>query len=210
MKATDNPLVLIVDDNPENVRLLGSILEKYGYKTAIALNGEDALAFLGKEKPEIILLDIMMPGTDGFEVCTIVKKDPEYKDIPIIFLTAKVETDDIVRGFDAGAVDYVTKPFHPAELLARLRTHIELKRARAEIRTLRGIVPVCAGCKSIRNEHDEWQPMELYLKAHTDADFSHGMCPICVRKFYPDYADTVLNRKDTTEFIDTPTRATRP
>ena len=187
-------MVLVVDDNPENLRLLGSVLETQGYATAMALNARDALAFAAGEKPDLILLDIMMPEMDGYETAKQLKNEKTTRDIPIIFLTAKTESEDIVRGFNAGAVDYVAKPFNTAELLARIRTHIELKHARDEIRTLRGILPVCANCKSIRNDTGEWETMETYLHEHSEAEFSHGLCPACLKKLYPQMADDILTR----------------
>ncbi|MCX7833545.1 MAG: hybrid sensor histidine kinase/response regulator [Ignavibacteria bacterium] len=125
-----NQLVLIVDDLPQNIEVLGNILSNRGVKIAIALNGQQAINIATKKKPDLILLDVAMPEMDGFEVCKILKENPETREIPIIFLTAKTETDDIVKGFEIGAVDYITKPFKTAELLARVRTHLELKRSR--------------------------------------------------------------------------------
>ncbi|MEQ8188968.1 MAG: hybrid sensor histidine kinase/response regulator [Candidatus Eremiobacterota bacterium] len=124
------PLILIVDDTRVNLQLLGKILMKVNYELAIANSGYEALDMLRDIKPDLILLDVMMPGMDGYNVCKTLKSSPETKDIPVIFLTAKSEKEDIVTGFDVGAVDYVTKPFNSAELLARVRTHLELKYAR--------------------------------------------------------------------------------
>ena len=121
------PLVLIVDDVAKNLQVLGIILSKQNYKVAAANNGEQALKIAGNTLPDLILLDIMMPGVNGFEVCSRLKKDQKTADIPVIFLTAKIEPEDIIKGFEAGAVDYVTKPFNSVELLARTKTHLELK-----------------------------------------------------------------------------------
>jgi diguanylate cyclase (GGDEF)-like protein len=106
---------------------LGTILSKQNYKIAAANNGEQAIKIANTTLPDLILLDIMMPGIDGYEVCARLKKDPRTKGISIIFLTAKIEPEDIVKGFEAGAVDYVVKPFNSIELLARVKTHLELK-----------------------------------------------------------------------------------
>ncbi len=125
-----NQLVLLVDDLPQNIEVLGSILSNRGVKIAVAMNGNQAINTAIKKKPDLILLDVAMPDMDGFEVCKRLKENPETEKIPIIFLTAKTETDDIVKGFDLGAVDYITKPFKTAELLARVKTHLELKRSR--------------------------------------------------------------------------------
>lgn len=119
------PIVLVVDDAPENVDILNGLL-KNQYRVKVALDGEKALAIASlKDAPDLILLDIMMPGMDGYEVCGKLKGDPDTKEIPVLFLTAKMETEDIVKGFQLGAVDFITKPFNPDELLARVRTHLE-------------------------------------------------------------------------------------
>lgn len=127
IKKGKQPLILIVDDVAKNLQLLGNILRKENYSIAAANNGKQAVAIAGDISPDLILLDIMMPGMDGFETCSKLKNIPETKDIPIIFLTAKVETEDIIKGFKVKAVDYVTKPFNSYELLARVKTHLELK-----------------------------------------------------------------------------------
>ena len=127
------PLILIVDDNPKNLQILGNYLRNEGFKIEFALDGKSALDWIGRTEFDLILLDIMMPGMDGFEVCKILKSDPDNQKIPVIFLTAKVDTESIVNGFDLGAVDYVIKPFNQKELIARVRTQIEIKRGRDEI-----------------------------------------------------------------------------
>lgn len=125
-EKTYMPTILIVDDNKKNLQVLGNILHEEAYKVAIAMNGETALKLASKIHPDIIILDIMMPGMSGFDVCKILKADDDTKDIPVIFLTAKVEVDDIVEGFTLGGVDYMTKPFKKKELLVRLKTHLDL------------------------------------------------------------------------------------
>jgi DNA-binding response OmpR family regulator len=195
MFKDESPLVLVVDDNSENLRLLCGILEEHDYQTAMAKGGKDALRFLEKENADLVLLDIMMPDENGIEICKRIKKSIGTKDVPIIFVTARAESEDVVKGFKAGAVDYVTKPFNPSELLARVRTHIELKRAREEIKTLRGIVPVCAGCKNIRLSDGSWQVLEVYIKENTEAELSHGLCPDCIRKLYPGFADKIIEKQ---------------
>ncbi|MCJ7616480.1 MAG: diguanylate cyclase [Desulfobacterales bacterium] len=121
------PLILIVDDTIKNLQVLGSILKDENYKLAIATNGNQAISTANEIKPDLILLDVMMPELDGLETCKILKSMEEIKDIPVIFLTAKVETEDIVEGFKVGAIDYIIKPFNSYELKARVKTHIELK-----------------------------------------------------------------------------------
>ncbi|MHB1252626.1 MAG: GGDEF domain-containing response regulator [Candidatus Humimicrobiaceae bacterium] len=121
------PLILIVDDTPKNIQLLGSVLREENYKIAIANNGAQAVSIASQIRPDLILLDVMMPGLNGFETCQKIKEIEEIKKIPIIFLTAKSEIEEIVNGFKVGAVDYITKPFNIYELKARVKTHIELK-----------------------------------------------------------------------------------
>jgi PleD family two-component response regulator len=174
-------VIMAVDDSSVNLKLLKSILEPHGYLTRTALNAEDAFKLLAIEKPELILLDVVMPEGDGFETALRLKKSPGLMEIPIIFLTSLNETKDIVRGFEVGGVDYVTKPFNPPELLARIRTHIELKRARKEILTLHGLLPICARCKKIRDQSGQWQAMESYISERSNAEFSHSVCPECRR-----------------------------
>ena len=119
--------ILIVEDNKKNIQVLAKALEKEKYNISIAHNGVQALSLINKSKPDLILLDIMMPEMDGFETCKRLKADTATKDIPVIFLTAKDQTSDIVKGFELGAVDYLVKPAHSAELLIRVKTHLELK-----------------------------------------------------------------------------------
>ncbi len=124
------PLILIVDDNSVSIRMLVHVLKKKEYDLAISRNGSQALNMLEDIHPDLILLDIMMPDLDGFKVCRTLKDNSRTKEIPIIFLTAKEETEDLVQAFEIGAVDYVTKPFNGLELLARVQTHLDLKFAR--------------------------------------------------------------------------------
>jgi class 3 adenylate cyclase len=125
--------VLVVDDNPENIDLLGSILHQ-DHKIKVALNGNKALKIAGSEDPpDIILLDIMMPDMDGYEVCRRLKADPKTRDIPIIFVTAKSDTSDETQGLEIGAVDYITKPFSPPIVQARVKTHLTLKMMRQRV-----------------------------------------------------------------------------
>ncbi|MEN6318994.1 MAG: response regulator [Syntrophaceae bacterium] len=122
--------ILIVDDIPQNIQVIASTLQNKGYQMAFAQDGKAALEKINKINFDLILLDVMMPGMDGFEVCKILKTSPDKRDIPIIFLTVKDDMADILSGYEAGAVDYVIKPFNSAELLARVRTHVELKKKR--------------------------------------------------------------------------------
>ncbi len=124
--------ILIVDDVPDNIRILGTILQQQGYRVNGAKSGLKALELAAKKNPDLILLDIMMPETDGFEVCQRLKADPETQDIPVIFLTAMDQVQDMVKGFQLGAADYITKPFNTPELLVRIETQLKLRNAEKE------------------------------------------------------------------------------
>ena len=125
--------ILLVDDNPTNLQVLMGTLEGRGYHLLIAKNGESALKIVHKACPDLILLDIMMPEMDGFEVCRCLKADPATQEIPVIFLSALVDTKDKVHGLDLGAVDYITKPFQPEEVIARVNTHLTIHRLKRDL-----------------------------------------------------------------------------
>lgn len=122
----DKSYILIVDDQPQNIQLIGTLLRPY-YQLSVTDNGHKAISIAKSKLPDLILLDVMMPEISGYEVCEELKKDPTTKDIPIIFLTAKHESEDIVKGFKLGAVDYIIKPFNKDEILVRISTHLRLK-----------------------------------------------------------------------------------
>ncbi len=134
-RKTIKPLLLIVDDNPTNIDILVNAL-KDDYRLGVAKNGEKALSFASKHHPSLILLDIMMPGMDGFEVCNRLKDSPETMDIAIIFITAIHEASSKTKGFEIGAVDYITKPFNTTEVIARVRTHLDLIECRDRLEDL--------------------------------------------------------------------------
>lgn len=209
--------ILIVDDIGKNIQVLAGILPADQYAISFATDGINALQMIKEEDYDLILLDIMMPGMDGFEVCKAIKTLESKMDIPIIFLTAKTQQQDINHGFKIGAVDYITKPFNSPELKARIETHLSLKHARdsikekntildqknrelkrlneqlteslEKIKTLEGIIPICCVCKNIRDDQGYWEQMEKYISEHSQATFSHGICPDCIQKHYSDLDD---------------------
>lgn len=130
---TDMPMILLVDDDPQSLRVMGFALTEAGYRVAAAKGGEACFEVLPRCQPDLILCDVIMPDIGGIEVCRRLKDDPATRDIPLIFLTSRTETEDLLEGFTAGAVDYIAKPFNTPELLARVKTHTELKRARDTI-----------------------------------------------------------------------------
>jgi sigma-B regulation protein RsbU (phosphoserine phosphatase) len=135
METKNSPAesILLVDDNPTNLQVLFQTLEGVGCKLLIAKNGEMALSITGKALPDLILLDIMMPDIDGYEVCRQLKSKPATSDIPVIFLSALGDTEDKVKGLQLGAVDYITKPFQPDEVIARVNTHLTIHRLKREV-----------------------------------------------------------------------------
>src|SRR5437879_6421953 len=128
-----NERILVVDDTPANIQTVAAILKGQGYQLSVATNGKQALDVLAKIRPDLILLDVMMPELDGFETCLRLKSAEAWRDIPVIFLTAKTDTADIVKGFEVGAVDYVGKPFNAHELLARVSTHLTIDQLRRSL-----------------------------------------------------------------------------
>lgn len=135
MKDSKTAKILIVDDNPANLHLASLNIKKMGYQIITSDSGANTFEIIENEKPDLILLDIMMPGMDGYEVAEKLKSMPEFKETPIIFLTALKHTESLVRGFQAGAVDYITKPFNKEELMARVKNHIELKFLKDELKS---------------------------------------------------------------------------
>jgi adenylate cyclase len=127
--------ILVVDDTPANIQTLAAILKEKGYQISVATNGKQALEVVARVQPDLILLDVMMPEMDGFETCRRLKAAEQWRQIPVIFLTARTETADLVQGFELGAVDYVAKPFNAHELLARVNTHLTMDELRRSLAT---------------------------------------------------------------------------
>ncbi len=196
--------ILIVDDTPENLTVLRQMLAENGYRVRPVLSGETALASIENDLPDLILLDIMMPGIGGYEVCKRLKAGEKTSRIPVIFISALNELDDKVQAFSLGGSDYITKPFQAEEVLARVKTHLslrrlhksledknaELQKALDENKILQGIIPICANCKNIRDDKGFWNQVEAYISEHSEARFSHGICPSCVQKLYPELQKT--------------------
>jgi len=194
------PLILIVDDVVENVEILYAILKDHGFRFALAQNSEETYRAIEREVPDLILLDVMMPDEDGFQTAAKIRDQYPHSNISIIFITARARTEDKLRGFQAGGVDYITKPFEEEEVLARVKTHIELQQMRRkqedliaqlrgaldEVKQLRGIIPICARCKKIRDDRGFWRQVEQYISEHSEAEFSHDLCPHCMEEMYSD------------------------
>ena len=206
-KSQTTATILAVEDNVVNLLMLKRILERASYAVVTAETGQQALDVVQEAQPDLILLDIMMPGMDGYTTCERLKEDPATRDIPVIFISAITEVQDKVRAFGVGGVDYIPKPFQVQEVLARVRAHLEiqhlqrqLRQANAElaahnqelqealdkVQTLSGLLPICAGCKKIRDDSGYWEQVEVYVQRHVDVQFSHGLCPDCMVRLYPE------------------------
>jgi len=197
--------IVIVDDTLANLKALFDALETADFRVLVFTDGPSALAVMPQLKPDLILLDVLMPGMDGYQVCGRLKADENTRDTPVLFISALDETFDIVSAFAVGGVDYITKPFRVEEVLARICTHLtlrqlqqsleeknrQLEEALANIKVLRGLLPICANCKKIRDDQGYWTQIEAYIQCHSEADFSHGICPDCLKKLYPDFYEVV-------------------
>lgn len=191
-----NPAVSIViaDDHDNYRKVLRQLLEPEGCKMLEARDGKEALDLLNRmDAPVIGLIDWHMPEMDGIEVCRQARPRRDAPPMFLILLTARDAQSDIVMGLQAGANDYVTKPFSPEELVARIRIGIELMRlqqtlfdrlqelevALARVKRLSGLLPICGYCKKIRDDRDYWLQVEEYIAEHSEAHFTHSICPQC-------------------------------
>ena len=235
--------IMIVEDSPTQALTLQSMLEEHGYRVVTSVNGLDALARIKKHPVQLVITDIMMPKMDGYQLSREIKADAILKHIPVMLLTQLTEPEDIVKGLESGANNFVTKPYKPEMLLSRIRYVLinqeirkkrdtsvgieiffagsrhfinsdriqmldlllstyevgiqqkrELQRVNRElhealdtVKKLQGILPICANCKKIRDEDNQWHLMEKYISQRSDARFSHGICPECAKKLYPDF-----------------------
>jgi sigma-B regulation protein RsbU (phosphoserine phosphatase) len=193
--------ILIAEDDMISRKMLHKILTKDGNEVTAVEDGLKALTSLEKEIPDILITDWMMPDVDGLKLARQVraKQLPSY--VYIILLTALTEKEKVSEGLNAGADDYITKPYDKIELLARVKAgkrvvelekslrqkNQELTKALTQVKQLKGLLPICMHCKKIRNDENYWQQVEEYLFEHTDADFSHSICPECMEKHYPEY-----------------------
>jgi len=193
--------ILVAEDDAFSRKALSGVLQRLGYDVLAVENGDEAWsAFCGPDYPRIGILDWMMPGLTGIELCRRVRTMPEIQSIYLILLTSRSGTEDIVEGLEAGANDGITKPFDENELLARVRVGervldleqqlhnrvAELEAAAAHIKCLQGILPICMFCHRIRDDEELWRRIEEYLMQNSDVQLSHGLCPQCFEKNYPD------------------------
>jgi DNA-binding response OmpR family regulator len=189
--------ILVVDDDPDIARFVEVNLRSAGYDVSVASDGEEALEKAATLRPDLVLLDVMMPRIDGFEVAQRLRRNPQTSNTSIIMLTAKALSTDKVLGLTAGADDYIIKPFDVGVLRARvaigariaaLQQNLgqrveELQAALDMVKQLSGLLPICSYCKRIRRDDgDRWQQLESYLSDHSEAEFSHGVCPDCYER----------------------------
>ena len=187
--------ILIAGDDAMARRLLEGVLLEWGYEVLVTGDGLEAARILTSEDPPpVAILDWAMPGMTGVDVCRRVRETPSASTLYLLLLTARGEQDDVVAALEAGADDFVVKPFHPPELRARVRVGeriarlqrslaarvAALERALAQVMDLQGLLPICMYCKKIRTDSNYWQKVESYIAERSGATFSHGICPECV------------------------------
>ena len=175
--------ILIADDDRMSTLMLGRTLEQWGYEVVVVHDGIAAWDRITSDQPpELAIVDWMMPGLDGIELCRRIRATALHSPVYVILLTARTSRQDLVAGLEAGADDYLTKPFDPDELRARIHVGQRTLTLIANIKRLTGLLPICSYCKRIRSDHDYWEQVESYISDHTDAKFSHGICPPCLEK----------------------------
>jgi phosphoserine phosphatase RsbU/P len=200
--------ILVAEDQLVSRHLLVASLSKWGYEVSAAGDGTQAWEFLrAKDAPQLAILDWLMPGMDGIEICTRIRSTQRSTPIYLILLTSRRGQQDKIHGLQSGADDYITKPFNREELRARVQVGIrvlelqgalaqrvrELEDALSRVKTLQGLLPICSYCKKIRDDRNYWQQVEGYISDHSDAQFSHGICPEC----YARYVQPELDRLPT-------------
>jgi len=200
---SSRPYILVAEDDRTTQVILSKLLVSEHYEVGLAEDGEQALAMLTERRPDLLITDWMMPHLDGAMLVRQLRASPTTSDLYVIMLTAKADTQDTVEALDAGADDYLAKPFDPGVLLARVRAGLrvaelqaelkrknaelertvkELQQALAEVRTLQGLLPMCAWCRKVRTDDEYWETLEQYIRDHTDITFTHGICPECRKR----------------------------
>jgi DNA-binding response OmpR family regulator len=195
--------ILAADDDPDILEINSTVLRNAGYDVYEAATGEECLEQIRQHHPDLVLLDVILPDMTGIEVCRKIKTDPEFQGPFVILLSGiQVSSDSQAEGLCVGADGYLVKPLSRKEFVARIQAMErikraeerlietqkeqaviinELRRAMDEIKTLRGLIPICAWCKRIRDDEGYWDQLEVYLSKHSEAVFSHGLCPDCSR-----------------------------
>ena len=235
--------ILIAEDSATQSELLKYMLEEQGFSVATARDGVEALEYLNRNAPAMVVTDVMMPEMDGYELCKRIKTAENREPIPVLLLTKLSEPEDVIKGLECGADGFMTKPYSEENLVSRInyilsnaevrkkavsetglevvyagKKHLitstriqifdllistyesavqktkelekslrELKSAHETIRTLKGLIPICAWCKKVVDDKGSWQQIELYVRDHSEADFTHGLCPECRAKTFPQF-----------------------
>ena len=192
--------ILVAEDDATSRRLLEVSLTRTGYGVVSATDGQQAWDILqDADPPRLVILDWMMPGRDGIEICRELREQERASYIYVMLVTTKTRTEDIVAGLEAGADDYLTKPYDPHELRCRVKNGerilrlesalagkiAELKDALSHVKQLQGLLPICMYCKKIRDDKDSWHRLETYIERNSDALFSHSLCQDCREEHYP-------------------------
>jgi sigma-B regulation protein RsbU (phosphoserine phosphatase) len=178
--------ILIAEDDPILRQLLEKKFELWGHEVMVTNNGQEAWEMLQSENIRFLIADWMMPVMDGLELCQRIRSERSSY-VYIILLTGKDRKEDAVKGLDAGADDYIRKPFEWDELRARIRAGERILGLLDKVKALSGLLPICASCKKIRDDKGHWQNVETYIRERSDTEFTHGYCPECARKLYPKY-----------------------
>ena len=201
--------VLVAEDDRVTGEILARTLERWGYEASVVRDGRDAWEHLrGEVAPTLAILDWMMPHMDGPDICRHVRAELPLANMYLLLVTAREARGDIVAGLNAGADDYIVKPFDPEELRARVAVGIrvltlqqklaervaELETALSNVKQLRGLLPICSYCKRIRGDDQYWQQVEGYISEHSDAQFSHGICPACFETLAAELDDETRQR----------------
>ncbi|PIQ24259.1 response regulator [bacterium (Candidatus Blackallbacteria) CG17_big_fil_post_rev_8_21_14_2_50_48_46] len=185
--------ILIAEDDPVSLRTTSNMLRRWGYRVSEAKDGQEAWQMLEEDPAPLVIFDWLMPAPDGLELCRRMRLSETHKSTYILLLTGMEGTQNLIQGLEAGADDYLFKPVDPGQLKARLNVGErilnlqqtllqrlnELEEALANVKELRGLLPICAYCKKIRNDENYWEKLEHYVSHHTHARFSHGICPDC-------------------------------
>jgi sigma-B regulation protein RsbU (phosphoserine phosphatase) len=185
---------LIADDDRINTTILSHALVAWHFDVSVAHDGEAAWNLTRTVSPQLAIIDWMMPSLSGLDLCRRIRQDAAHAHMHLILLSSRGSRADIVEGLNAGADDYLVKPFDPAELRARLHVGVrvltlqekladrvaELEAAVSTVKRLQGLIPICSYCKRIRSDSNNWEQLENYISEHSEAQFSHGICPPCM------------------------------
>ena len=205
--------ILVAEDQSVSRHILVANLRSWGYDVTAVEEGTRAWDVLqAEEAPQLVVLDWLMPGMDGIEICSRIRGSPQTRPIYLILLTSRGGQQDKIHGLQSGADEYITKPFNREELRARVQVGIrvlelqgalaqrvrELEDALSRVKTLQGLLPICSYCKKIRDDRNYWQQVEGYISDHSEAQFSHGICPECYARFVQPELDRLQGHAEET------------